>query len=125
MKILRTIIRWTVFLGFVACAAIGIYYYTQPKPISVDVANVKTGRLVVTVDEDGMTRIKERYIVSAPLSGRLSRARLKPGDWVLEIVDRRRCLTSFSRLDSSLSSAIATADIEATAMIAKANLDHW
>ena len=84
MKIIRTLIRWFISLGCIAGAGYGVYYYMQPKPIGVDIANVITGPLVVTVDEDGQTRIKERYVVSAPLNGRLSRIRLKPGDWVTE-----------------------------------------
>ena len=36
----------------------------------------------VLVDEDGKTRIKERYVVAAPLSGQLARITLKPGDVV-------------------------------------------
>ena len=50
-----------------------------PKPIEVEVAEVKRGLLRVTVDEDGRTRIKERYVVAAPLAGQLLRIKLKPG----------------------------------------------
>ena len=51
-----------------------------PRPVLVDVSEVKRGPLRVTVDEDGKTRIKERYVVSSPLSGRLLRIGLDPGD---------------------------------------------
>ena len=53
-----------------------------PRPIPVETAVVTKGRFVATVDEDGKTRIRERYIVAAPLSGRLVRVRLKAGDQV-------------------------------------------
>jgi HlyD family secretion protein len=53
-----------------------------PKPVAVDVAPLTRGPMMVTVDEDGRTRIKERYIVSSPLAGRLQRIRLKAGDAV-------------------------------------------
>jgi HlyD family secretion protein len=43
---------------------------------------VVRGPLRVTVDKDGKTRIKERYVVSAPLAGRLQRISLRPGDRV-------------------------------------------
>ena len=36
--------------------------------------------MVVTVNEDGETRIREPYLISAPLSGRLMRVELEPGD---------------------------------------------
>jgi HlyD family secretion protein len=38
--------------------------------------------LVVTVDEEGVTRVRDRYIVSAPVSGRVLRIELEPGDRV-------------------------------------------
>ena len=57
-------------------------YSFWPRPVDVDVARAARGPLHVTVDEDGKTRIKERYIVSAPLAGRLQRIALRPGDRV-------------------------------------------
>ena len=77
-QIARRILLFVV-LGGVA-AAIGIAF--MPDPIGVDVARAKRGPLVVTVDEDGRTRVKDRYLVSAPLLGNLARIELKPGDSV-------------------------------------------
>lgn len=51
-----------------------------PQPVPVDVAPVTQGRFEQTVDEDGKTRVRERYVVSAPLSGRVLRITLKEGD---------------------------------------------
>ncbi|MFO1022140.1 MAG: HlyD family efflux transporter periplasmic adaptor subunit [Planctomycetales bacterium] len=65
-------------LGFLA--ALG--YAFLPQAIPVELSTVKRGSLRVTVDEDGKTRIKDRYVVSAPLSGRLQRITLKAGDKV-------------------------------------------
>ena len=53
-----------------------------PKPAVVEMATVEKGELTVTVDEDGVTRVKDRYIVSAPLSGNLARIDLRAGDVV-------------------------------------------
>jgi HlyD family secretion protein len=50
-----------------------------PKPIPVEVATVTRGKLVVTVDEEGMTRVKNRYVVSAPVAGQLRRIEWKAG----------------------------------------------
>lgn len=62
---------------------VGLLAYSfWPRPVEVDVARAVRGPLRVTVDEDGRTRIKERYIVSAPLGGRLQRIALRPGDRV-------------------------------------------
>jgi HlyD family secretion protein len=64
----------------VAAALAAAVWAMLPKPIPVDTATVASGRFVATVDEDGKTRIRERYVVAAPLMGRLTRLRLKPGD---------------------------------------------
>ena len=45
-------------------------------------AAVSRGPLVVTVDEEGVTRVRDRFIVSAPVSGRVLRIELEPGDRV-------------------------------------------
>ena len=55
-----------------------------PNPVEVEVAEVTRGSLVVTVNEDGRTRVKDRYIVSAPISGNLARPDLHAGDTIEE-----------------------------------------
>ena len=57
-------------------------YAFAPRPVPVDLIRVRRGPLRVTVDEDGRTRIKERYVVAAPLGGQLRRITLHPGDRV-------------------------------------------
>jgi HlyD family secretion protein len=54
----------------------------RPTPVLVDTASVTRGPMQVTIDEDGLTRIRERYVVSAPLSGRLLRITWDVGDTV-------------------------------------------
>ena len=84
MGFARTAIRYVVYLALIAAVVAAIYWAIQPSPIAVDLAVVETGPLKVTVDEDGQTRIRERYVVSAPLSGRLLRLELDPGDPVVQ-----------------------------------------
>lgn len=50
-----------------------------PRAVPVELAQVKRGPLVVTVDEEGMTRVKNRYVVSAPVAGQLRRIDWKAG----------------------------------------------
>ena len=78
MKNVRRLIIVLVAVGIV----FAIYRALQPQPIRVDLAEVTRGPMRVTVDEDGKTRIKERYVVSAPLAGRLLRIDIDPGDAV-------------------------------------------
>jgi HlyD family secretion protein len=51
-----------------------------PNPIEVDVATAERGPLQTTVDEDGETRARDRYVVSAPVAGRVARIELREGD---------------------------------------------
>ncbi len=70
---------WTVVgLGVVALLVRAF----QPSPVLVDTAVVSRGMLSVTVDDDGWTRVRERYTITAPIEGRLLRTRLDPGDAV-------------------------------------------
>jgi HlyD family secretion protein len=50
-----------------------------PRPIEVEIAAVTRGPFRKTVDEDGKTRVRDRYVVSAPIPGRLLRVDLKAG----------------------------------------------
>jgi HlyD family secretion protein len=61
-----------------------------PRTVSVEVASVARGPLVVTVDEEGRTRVRDRFIVAAPVTGRVLRIDLDPGDRVArgEVVAR-------------------------------------
>lgn len=70
--------RWLFWIAGVAIAAAVVWSFV-PKPIGVDVAPVTRGPLVVSIDEDGRTRVRDRYTVSAPVSGYLSRIALRPG----------------------------------------------
>jgi HlyD family secretion protein len=75
-KWLRRGIALAIAAGIVALIVVALL----PKPVGVDLAAVQRGPLRVTVDEDGQTRIRERYVVSTPLSGRLLRIGLDVGD---------------------------------------------
>lgn len=65
-------------LGGLALAAL-IVAGLWPRPVPVEVAAASRGPLVVTVDEEGMTRVRNRYVVSAPVSGQLRRIDWKAG----------------------------------------------
>ena len=53
-----------------------------PETTEVDIVAVARGPLEVTIDEEGETRVRERFVVSAPVAGRLQRVELEPGDRV-------------------------------------------
>ena len=61
----------------------GIVWALLPQPVLVDLAPVVRGTLVVTIDEEGETEVRDLYTVSAPITGRLLRVTLDPGDQVI------------------------------------------
>lgn len=61
----------------------GIVWALLPQPVLVDLATVERGTLVVTIDEEGETEVRDLYTVSAPITGRLLRVTLDPGDRVI------------------------------------------
>jgi HlyD family secretion protein len=54
----------------------------RPAKVPVETARVAPGTLTVTVDEEARTRVHDRYLVSTPVAGRLSRISLRDGDAV-------------------------------------------
>jgi HlyD family secretion protein len=65
-------------------ATAGTVAALRPRPVPVDVVRAGRGPLVVAIEESGMTRVKDRYLVSAPVSGLISRLPLEAGDRVAE-----------------------------------------
>lgn len=66
------------WLGGVLLVAL-IVWGLWPQPQPVESATVVRGPMIVTVDEEGMTRLKRRYTISAPVGGQLRRIDWKPG----------------------------------------------
>jgi HlyD family secretion protein len=53
--------------------AVAAAWFAWPRPISVDLATVVKGPMEVTVDDDGKTRVRHIYTVSAPIAGKVLR----------------------------------------------------
>jgi multidrug efflux pump subunit AcrA (membrane-fusion protein) len=63
-------------------AVVGVIVFAWPRPVAVDLAMVAKGPMEVTVDDEGKTRVRHVYTVSAPIAGkvlRISRPNGKPG----------------------------------------------
>lgn len=72
-----------VLLGIaVAATASAAAWALWPRPVPVDLAAVVRGPMAVTVDEEGKTRIKDVFVVSAPIAGTMRRSPLLAGDAV-------------------------------------------
>ena len=77
-KAVRRSIAVLIGLGLVALIAWALW----PQPVPVDMAAIKRGPLEVTVEDEGITRIREVYTVSAPILGKMLRSPREVGDEV-------------------------------------------
>jgi HlyD family secretion protein len=106
----RAIVRnWGWIVAAVVVVGLLVYAF-RPVPVEVDTAAVSRGPLVVTVSAEGKTRIRERYVVSAPLAGQLLRIRHRPGD---EVTAGQSVVAVIEPTDPSLLDARAKAEIDA------------
>lgn len=78
---MKTGTKISIGVASLALAALLAWAFA-PRPIEVEVAKARVGAFEQTITEDGKTRLHQRYVVSAPLAGRLSRITLTEGDRV-------------------------------------------
>ncbi|MDH3872305.1 MAG: HlyD family efflux transporter periplasmic adaptor subunit [Gammaproteobacteria bacterium] len=74
-------------IGLIALAIallVALAWGFRPRPVPVEVAAVERGPLRIMVEEEGQTRVKDRYVISAPVAGYLQRIELDVGDNVSE-----------------------------------------
>jgi HlyD family secretion protein len=72
--------RTWIIAGLVLLVVFGVYWMVRPRPIAIETAEVALERFTHMVEEDGRTRIRNRYTVSAPISGLMPRLILHVGD---------------------------------------------
>ncbi len=111
----KQVVGWTI--GILVVLMIGLAL--RPKPLAADFAVVERGPLRVTIDEEGETRVRDRFVVSAPLAGRVLRIELEPGD---EVRAGETVLATFQPSDPILLDARTRAEAEARVGAAEAAL---
>jgi HlyD family secretion protein len=89
-----------------------------PRAAIVDLATITRGPLVVTVDEEGVTRVRDRFVVSSPVAGRVLRIELDPGD----VVKRGQTVAQVRAEAAPLLDERARAEAQAAVESAKAAL---
>lgn len=89
-----------------------------PKPVLVESVQVKTAPLQVNIEEDGQTRVIDRYIIRAPVAGMTCRMHLNVGDKV----ERNHTLLNITPLESPVLDSRSRAQAEAQVAAAKAAL---
>ncbi|HQS01090.1 MULTISPECIES: HlyD family efflux transporter periplasmic adaptor subunit [unclassified Polaromonas] len=77
LKLKKTTWLW-IAAGVAVLAA--LVWAFSPRPVEVETAVIKQGHFEQSIEEDGRTRIKDRYTVSAPVAARVARMVLREGD---------------------------------------------
>jgi len=124
---------WIVGIGLLALIMVGLL----PKPLPAEIAVVSRGDLRVTVNEEGMTRVKNRYVIASPVAGQLRRIDWKPGAVVeagktvlavlesggADILDARSLVQAEARVRAA-EAAVAQAVAQRARAVANANLQR-
>jgi multidrug efflux pump subunit AcrA (membrane-fusion protein) len=110
-------VRQGIGAAVIGAAAALVALALRPESIPVDAATVVAAPFAVAIEESGRTRVKDRYVVSAPTTGRLTRLWLEPGHTVNEgdtlaeislspspLIDRRTRAEAEARLGAARSS---------------------
>jgi HlyD family secretion protein len=111
--------RWIPYAGAILLLGL-IVAGLWPKPILVETAPALVGNLRATVNEEGKTRIKQRYVVSAPIAGQLRRIPFKAG---AEVVAGETIVAAIEPLSPTLLDPRARASAEAKRDTAAANVE--
>ena len=121
-------------IGILAAVAAATVYGFLPGPVEVDLVTVSRGPLRITIEEEGRTRLKDRFVISAPTAGYLRRIEAKVGDPVrkgqivaaLEPV-RSQALDPRSRAEAEAAVQAAQAGLAAAmekAKVSQADADY-
>jgi HlyD family secretion protein len=90
-----------------------------PKAMQVDLATVEIGNMLVTIDEEGETRVRKRFVISAPVAGQVGRIDLEPGD---QVERGKTIIAVFNPAAPVLLDARSRAEAEANINVAQSNL---
>ncbi|MGD2118120.1 MAG: HlyD family efflux transporter periplasmic adaptor subunit [Chromatiales bacterium] len=130
-----TLLRKHPAISVIAAAIILLLIWGfWPQPVLVEIKPVTRAPLTVTIEEEGRTRVIDRYIVSAPVSGVTCRVQLDVGDSVeqgqvllhitpleSQVLDARSRAQALANIDAA-KSALRAAEERASAAAATAQL---
>lgn len=106
--------RIALWLTVGVTLAVALVFAFRPRAIAIDAVTVQQGELVVTVNEEGETRVRDVYVLSAPVTGRVLRIEAEAGD---EVFANQTLIGEIEPGDASLldvrGEAQAKADIHA------------
>ncbi len=122
LALVAVLVAWGLFQGF------------RPQPVEVDLGTARRAPLRVSVEQEGRTRVVDRYVVTAPVNGYARRVRLEVGDAVerratlvelepvrAEVLDPRRRAEAEAHI-AAAGAGVSAAEQRANAAASNANL---
>jgi HlyD family secretion protein len=113
--------RWIVWVGLALIGLVLLVVAVAPRAVQVDLGEVTTGPLEVTIDHEGMTRVKDRFAISAPVAGTVQRIEHEPGD---PVVAGDTVLATFVPAEPVLLDSRSRAEALARVEAARADLEQ-
>ena len=113
-------LRRILFILLAVAIVAALAWALWPKPLAVETATLDRRSIAVTVDEEGTSRIRDVFTVSAPITGTLTRTALRAGD---AVIANKTVLASISPLRPALLDARALRAAEAGEKAAEAAVD--
>lgn len=110
--------RWIIIILVSAAVIAAVVYGFLPKPVPVEIVKVTRGTMTVTVEEEGKTRVKDRYVVSSPVSAFMRRINLDVGD----IVKKGQIIAELEPVRSAALDPRSRAEAEAVVSAREASL---
>ncbi len=112
----RRSIFWLIILVLIVA---GLIFTFRPQPIPVDLIKVDQGPMVVTVGEEGETRVKDVYMLSAPVTGHMLRIDAEVGD---EVVAAETLVAQIKPIDPEFLDVRSEEEARAAVKTAEASL---
>lgn len=111
---------WIIRGAAVLILAVALIYAFLPRPVPVDMAEVARGSFEVSVRDDGYTRVREVYSVSAPIAGRVLRF---PGEVGDEVVAGETVVANILPADPAMLDVRTRRELEAAVRASEAALN--
>jgi HlyD family secretion protein len=116
-----------IWIGAALLVAAAVAFLVWPRPIEVDIVRADRGTVRVEIVDEGRTRMHDVYVLSAPVSGRVLRVEVEPGDPVKAgavVARMARAAAGFldTRADLQARAALAAAEANERAAAAEAAL---
>ncbi|MBL8225311.1 MAG: efflux RND transporter periplasmic adaptor subunit [Chromatiales bacterium] len=112
--------RLLFWLPLAVAGIAGLAWLLRPQPVPVDLVTIGSGPIQVTVSDEGQTRVKDVFVVSAPLPGLMQRITLKAGD---EVVAQKTVVARIAPNDPNFLDARSEQEARAALRRAEAERD--